>query len=260
MPVFADQLGRNIPIESSPKRIISAVPSQTELLFDLGLDTEVVGITRFCIHPEKWFRKKQKVGGTKKLDLDIIHQLNPDLIIGNKEENSKEDIFELEKYFPVWISDVKTLADSLAMINAIGEICHKQISAQAMVSLIKEKFAGIKQETRKIRAAYFIWRKPYMAAGRDSFINEMMNYCSFENIFNTGDRYPITNPEELLEKKCELLLLASEPFPFKEKNVDELQIVLPDVKIKLVDGEMFSWYGSRLIHSPLYFSRLLSEI
>src|ERR1700741_3198050 len=108
---FIDQTGRKISIPQIPQRIISLVPSQTELLFDLGLDKEVVGITKFCVHPPEWFQTKTRVGGTKQLKIDLIKQLQPDLIIANKEENVKEQIEELEKHFPVWISDVNNLED-----------------------------------------------------------------------------------------------------------------------------------------------------
>ncbi|HSZ85373.1 MAG TPA: helical backbone metal receptor [Puia sp.] len=260
MPVFTDQLGRAISLQNSPKRIISIVPSQTELLYDLGLDEEIIGITKFCVHPEKWFRNKTRVGGTKQLNLKIIHALKPDLIIANKEENTKEQIDELEKHFPVWISDIKTLKDALAMISSVGEITGTQTAPKKIISQINKNFAELKPKTRKIKAAYFIWRNPYMVAGGDTFINEMMGYCRFENIFVNANRYPEINIEELLKKNCELLLLSSEPFPFKQKHIEELKNQLPGVKIVLVDGEMFSWYGSRLIHAPLYFNQLLAEM
>ncbi|HEY4876975.1 MAG TPA: helical backbone metal receptor [Puia sp.] len=260
MPFLTDQSGRTISLQNYPKRIISIVPSQTELLYDLGLDEEIIGITKFCVHPEKWFHSKTKVGGTKQLNLKIIHELKPDLIIANKEENTKEQIDELEKYFPVWISDIKTLNDALSMISSVGEITRMQTAAQKIISLINKNFAELKPKTNKIKTAYFIWRNPYMVAGGDTFINDIMNYCGFDNIFANIERYPQSNVEELLIKNCKLLLLSSEPFPFKQKHIEELQSQLSGVKIILVDGEMFSWYGSRLIHAPLYFSRLLAEM
>jgi ABC-type Fe3+-hydroxamate transport system substrate-binding protein len=260
MLVFTDQLGRTILLQNFPKRIISIVPSQTELLYDLGLDAEVIGITKFCVRPEKWFSNKTRIGGTKQLNLKIIHELKPDIIIANKEENTKEQIDELEKYFPVWISDIKTLNDALAMIFSVGEITGMQTAAKKIISLINKNFAGLKPKTKKIKTAYFIWRDPYMATGGDTFINEMMSYCGFDNIFANVERYPEINIEELSEKNCKLLLLSCEPFPFKQKHIEELKSQLPGVKIILVDGEMFSWYGSRLIHAPLYFSQLLAEM
>lgn len=260
MPFFIDQAGRTISLQNFPKRIISIVPSQTELLYDLGLDEEVVGITKFCVHPEKWFRSKTRVGGTKQLNLKIINQIKPDLVIANKEENTKEQIEELEKHFPIWISDIKTLNDALSMIASVGEITGTQTAAQKIISQITKNFAELKPKTPKIKTAYFIWRNPYMFAGGDTFINEMINYCGFDNIFANADRYPEINVEELLKKNFKLLLLSSEPFPFKQKHVEELQTQLPGIKIILVDGEMFSWYGSRLIHASVYFSRLIAEM
>ena len=119
--IFTDQLGRKLILEKIPQRIISLVPSQTELLFDLGLEEEVVGITKFCIHPDSWFHSKTRIGGTKQFDFEKIKSLQPDLIIGNKEENDKEQIEELMKNFTVWMSDIKTLADACKMICEIGE-------------------------------------------------------------------------------------------------------------------------------------------
>jgi ABC-type Fe3+-hydroxamate transport system substrate-binding protein len=260
MSVLIDQLGRTIYIQNFPKRIISIVPSQTELLYDLGLNEEIIGITKFCVHPEKWFRSKTRVGGTKRLNMKIIHELKPDLIIANKEENTKEQIDELEKHFPVWISDIKTLDDALSMIASVGEITGTQTAAQKIISQITKNFAELKPKTSKIKTAYFIWRDPYMVAGGDTFINEMINYCGFDNIFSKDERYPETNIEELLKRNCELLLLSSEPFPFRQKHIEELKGQLRGVKIILVDGEMFSWYGSRLIYVPLYFNQLLTEM
>ena len=116
MRSVTDQTGRSITIPDSPKRIISIVPSQTELLFDLGLSDEVIGITKFCVHPEEWFRKKTRVGGTKQLNMETIRSLQPDLIVANKEENEQVQVEDIAKEFPVWISDIKTLSDAKRMI------------------------------------------------------------------------------------------------------------------------------------------------
>jgi ABC-type Fe3+-hydroxamate transport system substrate-binding protein len=264
MPVFVDQLGNSISLNNFPKRIISLVPSQTELLYDLGLENEVVGITKFCVHPKKWFDNKMRVGGTKQLNLKIIHELKPDIIIANKEENAKEQIDELEKHFPVWISDIKTLNDALQMIISSGEITDKTEKAKWLTEEIEKRFTDLsshlKNKNHKPKTAYFIWRDPYMAAGADTFINDMMKCCGLNNIFENINRYPETTIEDLLMKNCKLLLLASEPYPFKEKHIAELQNSLPNTKIILVDGEMFSWYGSRLLQAPQYFKQLHNEM
>ncbi len=260
MPVFADQTGRKISLARTARRIISLVPSQTELLFDLGLDTEVIGITKFCVHPEEWFRSKKRVGGTKQLKLDIIELLQPDLIIANKEENLKEQIEELEKKYPVWISDVHNIEDALRMIEQIGLIVNKAEQANKMVVQIKEAFAGLTTHGSRLMTAYLIWQNPYMTAGGDTFIHSMMTAAGFENIFADKKRYPEVTIADLHIANCQLLLLSSEPYPFKQKHIDELQPLLPGTKIILVDGEMFSWYGSRLLKAPAYFNKLLNEI
>ncbi len=267
MPIFLDQIGRNLLIKTPPLRIISLVPSQTELLADLGLNEEVIGITKFCVHPKSWFQTKTRVGGTKQLKMDIIHQLQPHLIIANKEENVKEQIEELEKHYPVWISDVNNLEDAYEMITGIGEITAKQYQANQIINRIKENFSLFTIHHSLFTSAYLIWQNPYMTVGGDTFIHSMMEAAGFKNIFADKSRYPVITIAGLLianlpagRQGCQLLLLSSEPFPFKQKHVDELKEQLPDTRILLVDGEMFSWYGSRLQYAPAYFRELQQRI
>jgi len=246
---------------NKPKRIISLVPSQTELLCHLGLDEEVVGITKFCVHPQTWFRTKTRIGGTKNINIEKIKALQPDLVIANKEENVKEQIEALQQFTSVYISDISTLAEAKQMIVQVGGLVDKTAEANKLVETIEQQFELLQNiHPDKIPAAYFIWRDPYMAAGGDTFINDMMQYCGFENIFLDKHRYPQINIEQLNETGCMVLLLSSEPFPFKEKHIDALQSLLPGVKILLVDGEMFSWYGSRLLLAPGYFKQLLQQV
>jgi len=260
MPVYIDQTGRKVSISNLPDRIISIVPSQTELLFDLGLNEEVVGITKFCIHPQTWFHAKTKIGGTKQLKMDVIRQLSPNLIIANKEENVKEQIAELEKNYPVWVSDVKSLDDAIEMIIQLGSITGKQKESVSIKDLINKNFNELKAPVSKLSAAYLIWRNPFMTVGGDTFINTMMEICGFENVFKNQSRYPETTIEKLKNYKIDLLLLSSEPYPFSKKHIEELQSELPDCKIILVDGEMFSWYGSRLIKAPHYLQQLCQSL
>ena len=260
MPVYADQLGRKILLKQPPRRIISLVPSQTELLYDLGLNDEVAGITKFCVHPESWFQTKKRVGGTKQLQLDIIKQLEPDLIIANKEENVKQQVEELANHFPVWISDVNNLRDALDMIAAVGEMTNKKKQSESLVTQIQANFAQLPPANRKPKSCYLIWKDPYMTIGGDTFINHMLSYAGFENIFENKLRYPELTIPELKTLNCQVLLLSSEPYPFKQKHVDGLQKELPATKIILVDGEMFSWYGSRLLKAPAHFQQLRQQI
>lgn len=250
---YRDQLGRTVRIPTFPQRIISLVPSQTELLFELGLDHRVVGITKFCVHPDGWFRSKTRVGGTKNLHMDVIHDLHPDLIIANKEENNQADIEQLEKDFPVWVSDVNDLASALEMIRSVAEITDSD--ASVILQEIENGFSELFPIYPKRKALYLIWREPYMAAGNDTFIHDMINRCGLVNVISEN-RYPELTETNIIELDPELVLLSSEPFPFKQRHIDELQALLPKADIRLVDGELFSWYGSRLKHAPAYFASL----
>ena len=271
MPVFIDQTGHSIILNKIPEKIISLVPSQTELLYHLGLDEKVVGITKFCIHPPEWFNTKTKLGGTKQLKMDLIHKMEPDLIIANKEENTKEQVEQLAKHFPIWISDINSLQSAYEMIEVVGEITGEREKAAELITQIKTNLAEYQAgstnqvnqlpiETGKTKTAYLIWKAPYMTVGGDTFINSMMQAAGFENIFCDLKRYPEVTIDQLKSTECELLFLSSEPFPFKQKHVEELRTFLPDTKIILVDGEMFSWYGSRLLFAPEYFKNLKKEI
>jgi ABC-type Fe3+-hydroxamate transport system substrate-binding protein len=260
MPVFIDQTGRSLMISSPPQRIISLVPSQTELLYDLGLEKEVVGITKFCIHPDQWFRNKTRVGGTRQLKMELIHQLQPDLIIANKEENVKEQIEELEKHFPVWISDVNNLPGAYEMITQIGSIVSKEKAAQEINSRIKDNFAELQTGNYQPQTVYLIWQDPFMTVGGDTFIHSMLDAAGFFNLYGNKKRYPEITIEDLRSASPALLFLSSEPFPFKEKQAKELQELLPETRVILVDGELFSWYGSRLMRAPAYFSRLWAAV
>jgi ABC-type Fe3+-hydroxamate transport system substrate-binding protein len=253
---FTDQLGSHITINFPPKRIISIVPSQTELLFDLGLDHEIIGLTKFCIHPIEKFAERTKVGGTKKLNIDLIKALEPDLIIGNKEENTQSDIEELAAFFPIWMSDIFTLDDAIKTINEIGELVDRSPEASYLNHLISAGFNDLRtlalQNKIDKKVAYLIWRKPYMVAGRNTFINDILISNGMTNVID-AERYPEITIDELKKLDPELVLLSSEPYPFKEKHIEEIQEALPATKIMLVDGEMFSWYGSRLVKAVQYF-------
>jgi ABC-type Fe3+-hydroxamate transport system substrate-binding protein len=261
MPVYKDQLSREILLPGIPKRIISLVPSQTEWLFDLGLDTEVVGITKFCVHPEHWFRNKTRVGGTKTVKTELVASLQPDLIIANKEENVQEQIEALEKIAPVWISDISNIKEAFVMMQDIGEITGTSLKAGTLIDEIKKGFDTLPSlATKKYRTAYLIWKDPYMSVGGDTFINDLLRVGGFENVLSDQTRYPEVTAAELRSKNTELVFLSSEPYPFKQKHIDELQAELPGINILLVDGEIFSWYGSRMKYAAAYMRELFQHI
>lgn len=261
MSKYTDQLGNSIELRTIPKRIISLVPSQTELLYDLGLDEEVAGITKFCIHPQNWFRNKTRIGRTKNVSIEKVRQLQPDLIIANKEENVKEQISALQNIAPVWISDVNDLDDAISMITSIGNITGTAKQAQTITDKILTGFNSLSTLHSPLSSAcYLIWKDPYMTIGGDTFINDMMLRAGFKNVFAHKQRYPEVSIDDIRQSKCEFVLLSSEPYPFKQKNINELRLLLPAQKIVLVDGEMFSWYGSRLQYAPAYFIDLKKPI
>jgi ABC-type Fe3+-hydroxamate transport system substrate-binding protein len=256
-----DQLGTIITLAQPPRRIISLVPSQTELLFDLGLQQEIVGITKFCIHPSDKVKFITPIGGTKKFDLDLIKSLKPDLIIGNKEENYEKGIQALQKDFPVWMSDIFTLEDALDMIRKVGRLTDKVREAETIAIHIAHSFSQLPAlSSPQPTAAYFIWRKPFMAAASSTFIDSMLQKAGFTNVFHHLSRYPEINPDQLHSANPDLIFLSSEPYPFKHKHIAELQEICPLAKILLVDGELFSWYGSRLLKSAAYFLELRQRV
>jgi len=252
--VFTDQLGRSIAINFPPKRIISLVPSQTELLFYIGLSDSLVGITKFCIHPAEEVKIVTKVGGTKTVRFDVIDQLQPDLIIGNKEENEQSVVAGLAEKYPVWLSDITHFDDSLRMIQNVGEITDRGQQAAELIQQIEIAFKNIKLRTEK-RVLYLIWKSPWMAAGKNTFIDSMFAKGGWVNATSL-ERYPSLTESQIESINPDIVFLSSEPFPFSDKHIGELKTLLPEAKIILVDGEMFSWYGSRLLLAPAYLNSL----
>lgn len=257
-----DQLNRVIELKTIPTRIVSLVPSQTELLYDLGLESSLVGITKFCVHPHHLISNVAVVGGTKQVHFDKIKALNPDIILCNKEENTQEMIAELEKIAPVHLSDIYTIKDCLELIDMYGIIFSVESHAQAIISTIRkeqEKFQDFIKDQPKLKTAYFIWKTPWMVAANDNFINALLSVAKFENYFQALERYPEIDLDKDLEQDVEVIMLSTEPFPFKEEHIEAMRAKFPQAKVLLVDGELFSWYGSRLAKSFQYFKVLRLE-
>ena len=254
--IITDQLGRNLNLKMPARRIVSLVPSQTELLFDLGLDDEVVGITKFCIYPEHWLKEKTIVGGTKNFHIDKIKALQPDLIIANKEENTKELIEELALDFPIYISDINTVDDALQMISDVGILVGKEEQSLQTIAEIKQARISLSTQIKKDKSCYyFIWKEPWLTVGGDTFIHAMLDEAGFISLSKHQLRYPELDINKITTQP-DYLLLSSEPYPFKQSDADSLQSKFPDSKILLVDGTYFSWYGSRLIKAFTYLSEL----
>lgn len=260
-----DQLGTFHTFETSPKKIISLVPSQTELLYDLGLEDNIIAITKFCVHPYHLKSTKEIIGGTKNVKFDKIKGLQPDIIIANKEENTLEIVEELSKICPVWVTDIVTIEDNLKMIHDFGQLFNKRTEAQKIsdkINFAYADFVAFMKDKPLQKAAYFIWANPYMVAGNNTFINEMLKLNKFENIYeNREERYPEVIIQKMrIQGDPDYVFLSSEPFPFKDEHAFELGRFTHHSKTVFVDGEMFSWYGSRILKAFDYFKTLQSKI
>ena len=262
---LTDQLHTTHTFDTSPQRIVSLVPSQTELLFELGLEEQIVGITKFCVHPFHFKSTKTIVGGTKTVKFDKIRALQPDIIIANKEENTQEMVDELRRICPVWVTDIITIEDNSQMITDFGKLFNKRVEAQKWLDKIDfayRDFQNFMKDKEVQKAAYFIWANPYMVAGNHTFINEMLQLNKFENIYqNREERYPEVIVQKMrIQGDPDLVLLSSEPFPFTDEHAFELGRFTHHAKTIFVDGEMFSWYGSRLLKAFHYFKQLHAKL
>lgn len=249
-----DQLNRFIELDKIPERIVSLVPSQTELLVDLGLRHKIVGVTGYCVHPSDIRKEKTLVGGTKGIRYDRIRDLNPDIILCNKEENTKEIVDKLSADFTLHISNVFTLTDTYNLIKQYGKLFDVENRAAELSGRIKkeaEDFKGYIADKPRLKVAYFIWREPWMVVGGQTFVNHLLELNNFKNVYADIPRYPEVPIDNL--KEADVLLLSSEPYPFREEHKAELEDHVPHTRIEFVDGEFFSWYGSRLQKAFRYF-------
>jgi ABC-type Fe3+-hydroxamate transport system substrate-binding protein len=244
-----DALGQSVAMKTPPQRIVSLVPSQTELLHHLGLEDRVVGLTRYCVRPPHWSRTKTIVGGTKKVRSPLVAALRPDLILANKEENTEADVEALRAIAPVYVTDVSDLAGAVAMVRALGELTDRRRTAERCADEIERRFSAL-EPGPELRAAYLIWKDPIMTVGADTFIHDIMKRAGLANVFAHMSRYPTLTPEALASANPEVVLLSSEPYPFGASHLQYFTSILPSARIILADGELFSWYGSRMISAP----------
>ena len=247
MLISKDQLGRQHTFTVQPQRVVSLVPSITELLCDLGLRDKLVACTKFCVWPAELKHEIAQIGGTKNIKSQQINALKPDLIIASKEENIKTQVEALEANCPVWVSDVKNLSDANAMINSLGELFGRIEDSRRIVAANRDTVRRLAKVGRG-SALYLIWRQPYMSVGGDTYIHDMLLQLGYSNVCGDQLRYPALTPEEISLLKPRHILLSSEPYPFGNQHLEELQELCPEAIVELVNGELFSWYGSRLMH------------
>lgn len=240
-------------------KIISTVPSLTELLYHLGLDEEVVGITQFCTDPASWHQHKTRIGGPKKLNLERIQSLQPDWILASKEENIKEQIEHCATFAKILLTDVCNYEDALAMILEVGKTFNRAQQALNIHNKIQAAFSSLQQQKSQ-RVLYMIWKNPLMSVGGDSFIHDMLQRCGWHNVLGEKMRYPSFSEIEMQDLQPDVVFLSSEPYPFEAKHIAYFQDLLPEAKIVLVEGSYFTWYGSRMMHAPAYFQSIQAQI
>ncbi len=256
--MLQDVLGRRFePFTRRPLRLVSLVPSTTETLFALGRGDELVGYTRFCVHPQGRITKERWIGGTKNPKIERIIGLQPDLVLANREENRLEDIQALDEAgISVWVAEPRTVGEAIADIRQMSMLIGCASKGEVMAQKVEQALAEARRYARQspITFAYLIWRKPWMAAGRETFISEMLTEGGARNLF--AGRYPQASLEDL--KGVERLLMASEPFPFAEQHRQELlaEGFTPE-QLRLVDGERLSWHGVRLLQGLPYLREVL---
>ncbi|WP_224484769.1 ABC transporter substrate-binding protein [Robertkochia aurantiaca] len=259
--ILTDQVGREVSLPGTPGRIISLVPSLTEALCDLKLADQIVGRTRFCLHPRAMLSHVPVMGGTKKINPEKIRRARPDIILCNKEENTFKMVGELEKIAPVHVSDVSTVDDALELFRHYGDIFKKEEEAENLIERISNKRSKLLDDNgqKSKRAAYLIWKEPWMLAGKGTFIDHMMGLCGLHNVIQQ-QRYPAIDIHEIKATAPEVVLLSSEPYPFRTRHLHELKKYFPDSRILLVDGSYFSWYSGRIADAFNYFTQIQSVL
>ncbi len=261
MVIYTDHLLRLVKITPYPKRIISLCPSVTETLFSLGLMHRISGRTRFCIHPKDRVGIVPRIGGTKSIHYDKIKSLSPDLILAVKEENTLEMVDNLSETYSVFVLDIKKLEEGWQMINTIGKLTQSLDIANELSGRIEQSWEPLKGMVSGTTCLYMIWDNPMMVVGSETYINSLLEHCGFVNLANQlHGRYPEINAGVLSDLSPQFLLLSSEPFPFKQKHLKTFHDLLPNSNIILVDGEMFSWYGSRMMQASNHIREILELI
>ncbi len=258
---FEDQLKRKIVLSSAPQRIVSLVPSQSELLCFLGLEEQIVGVTAYCVEPPGLLENKTVVGGTKNFDIQKILALDPDLVIANKEENPPGLVEALAAEVPVWVSDVNSLHTAREMILGIGALCRRSEAALQLVQQIDHDWAQLPRLARPLRFLFVIWKDPYMVASRDTYISQLLKSAGFENACqDTNGRYPTMDETAIAKSDAEVVFLTSEPYCFSTAELFYLSDKYDKKEYRIVNGQNFSWYGSRIIQSINTIDRIIRQL
>ena len=262
MSLFIDDHGQKHESAGSNARIVSLVPSITELLFELGLEEEIVGRTGFCIHPKKQVERVPKLGGTKDVDLKKLKALEPTHVILNIDENTLATFNLISKFVQnIIVTHPNAPEDNIKLYRLIGGVFNRSQMAESLVVQFEQKLLRLQLNQKHLpqrKILYLIWKKPWMSVNRDTYIANMLKLINCRVVtYRCEARYPTCSLESLLSYETDMCLLSSEPYPFKSKHIVELESLLNLFdKVRLVDGEMFSWYGSRAILALDYLDSL----
>jgi ABC-type Fe3+-hydroxamate transport system substrate-binding protein len=255
-----DQLGRQVTFCYPPRRIVCLCPSLTETLFALGAGPRVVGRTVFCVHPPADVTAVPTVGGTKNVDIPALLNLRPDLVIAAQEENRRPDVEKLAEHAAVYVVDVRSVPDALGVIQTLGNLTDCAGPAADLIERVSQRFGGLRRAAGQ-RVAYLVWREPYMAAGRATYIDALLRQIGLQNAAgDRPERYPRLSPAELRALAPEVVLLPSEPYPFDETHCAELTAIVPNARLLLVDGELLGWYGARMLAAGDYLDDLVGRL
>ena len=253
--------------DPTPRRLVSLCPSVTELICDLGLADALVGISRFCTHPPEVVEGIEKVGGTKDPRIDRIVDLAPDLVILNEEENRLEDAEALEAAgLRIHCDLPKTVDDTAQMVRRLGAALDRVDQAEAIAADVEQRAERVRRQARdttEVSWAYLIWRKPWMAVNVDTFVSTLLTLPGGRNVFaNASDRYPAVTVDDLVAADPDVVLLASEPFPFEAKHARELAELTgwTEGRFRIVDGQDLSWHGSRTPRGIDYAEEVLAGV
>ena len=245
-------------------RIVSLCPSLTELVVDLGRGDDLVGRTKFCIHPADLAERVPSVGGTKDPKVARIVALRPDLVLVNEEENRREDAEALRAAgVPLHVSFPRDADETADMVRDIARALERPTEGERIATDIERRAERVRRAAlgrAPVRWAYLIWRDPYMTVNADTFVHAMLSLPGGVNVFaDEPTRYPAVDAARLAAAEPDVVLLSSEPFPFRDRHVDELaeRSGLPRDRIRLVDGELLSWHGSRTPAGVDYAERVL---
>ena len=255
-------------MEKEHPRLVSLVPSWTETLYSWGFDGEVIGVTKWCVHPKELVARAEKVGGTKDPDVARIVALKPDLVVCDHEEQRKEDVEALrEAGIDVFVSDVRSVRDSLNDIRKLGDAVGKDEAAASLVARIEASVAELERARASPPIPVYvpIWRRPWMTLTRDTYAHSVLELAGARNVFGEEEgRYPERGPEEAIEAGARAALLPTEPYPFGEKidaaSEELVDAGFPRERIHIVDGEALTWYGAREVDGLRVVARAVKRL